>query len=485
MLDLTSYNLSSLEQNIFSVFEDISKIPRGSGNMKGIADYCESFAKKLNLKYIRDNSDNVIIFKDATKGYETNEPIILQGHLDIVCQAEENYSIDFEKDGLKIYRDGDFITAEGTTLGADNGIAVAYIMAILAADNISHPPIEAVFTTNEETGLFGAGALDCSVLKAKKMINLDSEEDDILTVSCAGGQDAIIKLPLYKTTKKGTKLTLSVKGLLGGHSGVEIGKNRTNANILLGELLFKLKEESGCNFNLISLNGGTKPNAIPQNATAEILTDNAELFLHEIDNLKTLYLDDIKNTEPNLYCEVKKEDRREFSCFDNKTTDKAVKLLKDSPYGVIRMSEEIKGLVETSLNLGILSTEKNTVTLHFSIRSNKEASLFELTDKVIALGKKYGCDTTTASFYPAWEYKEISPLRELYKKCYRETTGKDITVLAIHAGLECGLFSNKIPGLDCISVGPYLYDVHTPNEKMNIPSAIKTFRLLLKVLEKC
>ncbi len=483
MLDLTAYQLSPIEQDIFSIFQEISAIPRGSGNMKGIADYCENFAKLYNLKYIRDNSDNVIIFKNASHGYEKAEPIILQGHLDMVCQAEDGLNKDFLNEGLEIYQDGDFIKAKGTTLGADNGIAIAYIMAILSNKNIAHPSIEAIFTTDEETGLIGAGSLDCSVLKSKQMINLDSEEDYNLTVSCAGGQDVILSLPLTKNENEGYKLTLSVKGLLGGHSGVEIGKNRTNANILLGEILFRLKES--CIFNIISLNGGTKPNAITQNAVAEICIQNKDDILKLIENIKNEYRIILNTTEPNFNLEAKTYDFSKYICFDSSSTNLSINLLKESPYGVIKMSEEINGLVETSLNLGILSTEENTLTLHFSLRSNKENSLFNLTDQVKDLGKKYNCHTVETSFYPAWEYKADSPLRELYKKCYRQENSKDINVLAIHAGLECGLFSNKIANLDCISVGPNMHDVHTPNEKLEISSTVKTFKLLLKVLSEC
>ncbi len=483
MLNLTSYSLLPIEQNMFSYFEELTKIPRGSGNMKGVADYCEGFAKRLGLKYNRDQADNIVIFKDGANGLENADPIILQGHLDIVCQAEEGVNIDFENEGLEILREGDFIKAKGTTLGADNGIAIAYIMAILASSDASHPPIEAIFTTDEETGLIGAGKLDCSILKAKKMINLDSETDNSLTVSCAGGQDVILKLPCQKAEKEGFKISLGVKGLLGGHSGVEIDKNRTNANILLGEILYRLKEEA--DFSIISINGGTKPNAIPQSAAAEIITDNPELLLSITEKIKSLYLDKIKACEPDFSIEIKKQDRSVYSVFNTKTTDTAIKLLENSPYGVIKMSEEIEGLVETSLNLGILSTESNALILHFALRSNKEKSLHALTDEVIALGVKYACESKVSSFYPPWEYKKDSHLRELYKKCYLKENGKEINIEAIHAGLECGLFSNKISGLDCISVGPDLFDVHTPNEKLDILSALKTFKLLLKVLAAC
>ncbi|MBQ4119572.1 MAG: aminoacyl-histidine dipeptidase [Clostridia bacterium] len=480
MLDLSPYNLSSIEEKVFYYFSEISNIPRGSGNMEKIADYCEKFSKNLNLKYIRDDADNVVIFKDGANGGENAEPIILQGHLDIVCQATEDTEIDFLKDGLQLLREGDFIKAKGTTLGADNGIAIAYIMAILASSDIKHPPIEAVFTTDEEIGLLGAGALDCSALKAKRMLNLDSETEDILTVSCAGGQDVTLRLPIKKALTRGHKITVNIKGLLGGHSGAAINKGRTNANILLGEILYRLQEKY--DFNIISLKGGTKTNAIPQSAGVELCIQNAKEILNLIKNIETEYCNTIKPIEPDFYIEAKLGDVSEYKAFDNETTANIINLLNELPNGVIKMSEEISGLVETSLNLGILTTEDAKVSLHFALRSNKEASLHGLTDEVLNLGKNYNCESETAGFYPPWEYNPQSPLRELYKTCFNKVFNKEINIEAIHAGLECGVFANKIKGLDCISVGPNLFDVHTPNERLDILSAVKTFNLILKVL---
>lgn len=482
MLDLSDLKLSSTEKRVFDIFCQISKIPRGSGNRKGIAAFCEDFAKSLNLKYIRDNADNVVIFKNGSFGLENAEPIILQGHLDIVCQHTEDKQIDFLTEGLTVLREGDYITADGTTLGADNGIAVAYVLAILESNEIAHPPIEAVLTSDEEIGLLGANDLDTSILKAKRMINLDSETDDVLTVSCAGGEDVVLKLPLGTHTKKGTRLTLSVKGLLGGHSGVEIDKNRTNANLLMGEILRLLDNE--CDIDIISVNGGKKPNAIPDSCTAEICTNNKELALKWLDNADTLILSKIKETEPDAYLECKNNGEGEYTCFNNKTKEALLYLLEKAPNGVIKMSEEIKGLVETSLNLGILETNENTATFHYALRSNKEAKLNELKERVINCGSKVDAKAEASGFYPPWEFNAVSPLRELYKKCYKELFNKEISVEAIHAGLECAVFSATIKGLDCISVGPNMMDVHTPNERLDIHSTVRTFKLLLKVLKE-
>ena len=478
MLDLSSYNLSALELSVFKFFEELSAIPRGSGNMQKIANYCVDFAQKIGLKYISDGFNNVVIFKPATKGFENAEPIILQGHLDIVCQKTSNRQIDFLTDGLEIYRDGDFIKANGTTLGGDNGIAVAYILAILASDNIPHPAIEAVLTTDEEIGLIGAGGLDKSILKASRMINIDSEEDDVLTVSCAGGEDVIMHLPVTRTLKNGFKIALTVGGLLGGHSGVEIDKGRTNANKLMGKILKYLGQRS--DFELISINGGTKPNAIPNSATAVICSNNAENLFANLDIAKELYFTDIKATEPDLYLQIEKGELGNYNCFENKNT--LIDLLNETPNGIIKMSEEIDGLVETSLNLGVLATESGAITAIFALRSNKENALKDLSDRIVAIGKKLGAKTETEGFYPPWEFNPHSPLRELYKQCYFEQNGKQIKVEAIHAGLECAVFSATIKNLDCISIGPNLFDVHTVNERLSISSTVSTFNLLLKVL---
>ncbi len=481
MLDLNSYNLSKTESLVFEHFEELSAIPRGSGNMQKIADYCVDFAKKFDLKYIRDEFNNVVIFKPATKGYENAEPIILQGHLDIVCQKTQDRQIDFLTDSLKIFRDGDFIKADGTTLGGDNGIAVAFILAILSSD-LPHPAIEAVLTTDEEIGLIGATGLNKSILKARKMINIDSEEDDVLTVSCAGGGDVILKLPLKYQNRNGTKITIRIGGLLGGHSGVEIHKGRTNANMLLGKLLGYLNTNS--NFEILSVSGGTKANAIPNASTATICCENSENLLLWIDNFKTLYLDDIKKNEPDAFISVNEGEKGDYDCLDTASKTRVINLLTKTPDGVVKMSEEIEGLVETSLNMGVLSTENDVTTAILALRSNKQASLENLTEQILNIGKTLEAKSETDGFYPPWEYNPNSPLRELYKKCYYEQNGKEIKVEAIHAGLECAVFSANMQNLDCISVGPNLFDVHTVNEKLSISSTISTFNLLLKVLEK-
>lgn len=480
MLDLQDLKLNTIESKVFKYFQNICNIPHGSGNRVPIADFCETFAKSRNLRYIRDNENNVIIFKDGQNGGKNIEPIILQGHLDMVCQASDNKQIDFLTQPITIMRDGDYIKADGTTLGADNGIAVAFILAILDSADLCHPPIEAIFTADEEIGLLGANALDTSVLKSKRMINLDSETEDVLTVSCAGGQDVILKSEYTATTCKGTKITLKISGLLGGHSGVEIDKGRTNANVLMGKILnsFNSKFE----YELISINGGKKPNAIPDSCIAEICTNQKDAVFQSLTDDEQLFFIDIQKNEPNFKIEVYPSDESVYTCFNERAKENIIGLLQNVPDGVIKMSDEIDGLVETSLNLGILSTEQDVVKFHYALRSNKETKLKDLAKQVLNIANEYDTYGDVSGFYPPWEYNPNSPLRELYKECFKETFHKEIKVEAIHAGLECAVFSSTIKGLDCISVGPDMYDVHTPGERLDIQSAVNTFRLLLKVL---
>ena len=466
---------------VFRYFEEISAIPRGSENMTGIAQYCESFAQKHKFSYVRDKADNVVIMKPATQGYENSEPVILQGHLDIVCQKDADKIFDFEKDGIELVTDGNFITANGTTLGADNGIAVALILAILDSDNIPHPPIEAVFTTDEEIGMLGAIELDMSILKGKRMINLDAEEDDSVTVSCAGGSDFKVNIPLLPAEKQGTKITLTVKGLKGGHSGVEIHKGRVNANKLMGEILKALSES--CNFDIISINGGDKSNAIPNRSIIEFLVSEKDSFtklvIDCLESIKARY-----TNEPDLTYSIECGESGSYSVFNEELKQHILHILLNVPDGVIEMSREIEGLVETSTNLGILQTDSDGLMLHFALRSNKNSGLFELEKQLCAFFEKMGVFADTFGHYPPWEYKEDSVLRELYKSVYTDYYGKEPKVEAIHAGLECGVFASQIKDFDCIAIGPDLRDVHTVNEKLSVSSTENLYNLILKILEK-
>lgn len=473
---------NSINKNIFKYFGEISKIPHGSGNMSDIADYCVDFAKRHNLKYYRDEANNVIIYKKASSGYEKASPVILQGHLDMVCQKSLDSNIDFLNDGISLIEDGDFLKAKGTTLGGDNGIAVAMILCILESKELCHPAIEAVFTTDEEIGMLGAVALDVGKLSAKRMINLDSEEDDILTVSCAGGSDFVAKIPVVRKSKNGTTLLITLHALKGGHSGVDINKNRYNADILAADLLKTLQGK--CDFSIISIDGGDKANAIPTTADIKISTKNPIALIDNASKWYDLVYENISADEPDFSVKVKYMGEGDSLVMSDDTQSKIIDYLNSVPNGVIKMSEEIENLVETSLNLGILKTEENSVTSHFAMRSNKDSQLLNLEKEMKIFSAEFTNYIECFGHYPAWEYKADSCLREVYKKCYKQINGMDCKVEAIHAGLECAVFSSRIKGLDCISMGPNLFDVHTVNEKLSVSSAVKTYELLLQILSE-
>lgn len=470
-------------KNVLEYFHQICAIPHGSGNMEKISEFCVQFANKNNLKYVRDTANNVIIYKNGTKGFENSEPIILQGHIDMVCQKTPDKQIDFKNDPIEVYQDGDYLKANGTTLGADNGIAVAMIMTILASKDIPHPAIEAVFTTDEEIGMIGASALDFSLLKSKRMINLDSEEEENLTVSCAGGSDFALNIPKATKEFKGTKIILEIKDLLGGHSGVEIDKGRINANILLGRILNHLKNE--VTFEILTVNGGTKANAITPYAVIEIATENPEFFIQKLEEYKLEISKELKSREPNLKIFATVKGNSCFTVLDEVTKAKLIYILTVTPNGIIEMSKDIENLVETSLNLGVLKTSEECIVLNYALRSNKESALYALEEKMSEFCNYNNCNFEISGRYLPWEYKDNSPLQNLYIKTYEEKLLKKPNVVAIHAGLECAVFSSKIQDIDCISIGPDMFDVHTVNERLSISSAENIFNILCKLLNKC
>lgn len=470
-------------ESVFRYFEKICAIPHGSGNMGPISDYCVRFAQENGLQVLCDKAKNVVIYKPAAKGYENSEPIILQGHLDMVCQKKEESDIDFETDGIECYTDGDFIKAKGTTLGADDGIAVSMIMAVLASKNLSHPPIEAVFTTDEEIGMLGAKELDCTVLKGRRMINLDSEEADILTVSCAGGSDFKLFLPTEKTVVHGTKITLEINDLKGGHSGVDIDKHRINADILAGRILNFAKKMS--DLHIIKLDGGTKGNAIPFSCRAELVSEDPQSFMNITENYISVVKNEISDREESCTISLTARESGTFEVINTASRDKLLYLLLTTPNGVVDMSAQIDGLVETSLNLGILTTQKNGIVMQYALRSNKASSLDFLEDRLTAFASYNGCESQISCRYEPWEFKKDSPLQKLYADAYCERFGHRPQIAAIHAGLECAIFAGEIEGLDCISIGPDMLGVHTVNEKLSISSATEIFELLCDLLEKC
>jgi len=470
-------------KRVLEIFREICAIPHGSGDMERISDYCVSFAKENGLWVYRDDARNVIVKKAGSKGYENSPAVILQGHLDMVCQKEETIAINFETDGITTEILGDELFAKGTTLGADNGIGVAMILAILERGDLFHPPLEAVFTVDEEIGLLGAGKLDFSLLRANKMINLDTENDDVITVSCAGGSTFSMQYPLSREKKTGTEIVISLCGLAGGHTGVEIHKGRVNANLLAGRFLNHMRAEE--DFFLLSLSGGDKDNAIPRSVKIRLLSENAKSFCERAQRYFDVIQKEIRAREPDFSAAIEILSCGEKNVFSPKDTEQIITLLALLPDGVISMSREIENLVETSLNLGILRTEEDRVILSFGLRSNKASALSGLEEKLFAIADLFSCRAKKSGAYPPWEFRPDSPMREVYLSVYREETKKEAKTEAIHAGLECGIFASSLEDLDCISIGPNIFDPHTTGERLSLSSADLVYRLVQKTLEKC
>lgn len=467
---------------VFKYFEEICSIPHGSGDTGKISAYLEDFAKKHSLFCIRDDADNVIIKKDGTCGLESHPAVILQGHTDMVCQKTADSEIDFEKDGLELFTEGDFIRASGTTLGADNGIAVAMIMAVLASDTIAHPPIEAVFTTDEEIGMIGAGKLDVSNLSSKRMVNLDSEEENVLTVSCAGGSD--FKATMVTSRKKvcANPAKIVISGLAGGHSGVEIDKGRVNANILAGRLLSHLAKKN--QLEIVSIDGGDKGNAIPLRCEISLGVSDKNAFSQDFYEYVSLLKEELSARESGLEITCLFQEECELYVLEEEWKNKLIFWLLETPDGIIAMSKEIPALVETSLNLGILKTFEDRIYMQYALRSNKATSLDFLQEKMEHFAMFLGVETEFSGRYEPWEYRKESQLRELYTEVYSEIMGDKPKVEAIHAGLECAVFSASIPGLDCIAIGPDMTGVHTTEERLSISSTEKIFGILCRLLSR-
>ena len=461
-------------ESVFRFFAEISKIPRASGNTGPIADYLMNFAKERGLWAIRDSADNVIIRKKATVGRESSPAVIFQGHTDMVPAWIQGSTFNFEKDALDLYIDGDFLKARGTTLGGDDGIAVAYALAVLDSNDISHPDFEAVFTSDEETGLIGAKAIDPDNIKGRLLVNIDSDAEGIFTAGCAGGLRSDITLPLTRESCSGVIYKVEISGLLGGHSGVEIDKGRTNAIKLLCEIL-----SSAPDIRLIRLAGGNADNAIPSAAYAvlSISDASADIIKAKIDAVCPML-----SGEPGAKIEFTQFCNCKCVPMSKDSTDNVLSLIRNIPTGVVKMSDDIPTLVETSLNIGIAATDEEIFRLSVSIRSAKGEEKTKVAKLVSERAGELGASVREHSAYPAWEYKKESVLRDVMCKVYKECYGKDAEVVIIHAGLECGIFSDKIEGLDCVSIGPDNFDIHTPDERLSISSSIRVWEYLIKVL---
>ncbi len=482
--------LENLEpKNVFHYFEEICQIPHGSGNLDRISGYLEQFAKDRGLFHIRDKANNVIIVKEATTDYENTEPVILQGHMDMVAVKTPGCDIDLQKDALRLKTEGDFVFAEGTSLGGDDGIAVAYILALLDSDDIPHPRIEAVITTDEEVGMDGAVAIDLSMLTAKRMLNIDSEEEGILLTSCAGGLRTDCHLPVTGTDRPADTvcLQLTVSGLMGGHSGTEINKERGNAIKLLGVTLQQLLGR--LELNIVDIAGGEKDNAIPIAAHAVVCVkkDQQKMLEAEAARIAEETKKEYQSKEKNLCISIASCDACEEQMFDNESTGRIAGFLTTMPNGVMAMSADIEGLVETSLNAGVMRYAcgaKKEVVVSLAVRSAIETAKEKLKLQLDTLTKVFGGYTEAYGDYPGWQYNPDSKLRADMIRIYQELFGKEVRVEALHAGLECGVMISKIPGLDCVSFGPDIFDIHTTEERLSISSTARMWDYLLEILKQ-
>lgn len=482
LAELQQLNLSS--QKVFHYFEELCTIPHGSGNTKQISDYLVEFAKEHELEWYQDDYNNVIMIQQATAGYEQAAPIILQGHMDMVCEKESGCEIDFEKDGLQLYVDGDFLKARGTTLGGDDGIAVAYALAILDSPELSHPRLEIVLTVDEEIGMLGAEAIDLSMLKGRRMLNIDSDVEGHFLTSCAGGMTVETSIPVTYLTQKGMSVSVTVAGLEGGHSGSEIDKEHANANIVMGRLLKYLSDrmETG----ICSLRGGLKDNAIPRECTAEllILKEKTEEMRNSLAELEMTLKKEFAASDPDICIRIEEGEVAEKEILSYASMTKVIFYLRNVPNGVQNMSRIMQGLVETSLNAGIMKLTSENFSLVSSVRSSVSSRKEDLKDRLAMLAEFLGGEISVNGDYPAWEYRADSELRDTVCAVYKELFGTQPVFEAIHAGLECGILSGKIPCLDCVSFGPDNYDIHTPKERLSISSTERMWRFLTEFLKK-
>ncbi len=454
-------------EKVFDFFKEFSKIPHGSGNTKQISDYLVNFAKERNLEHYQDEINNVIIIKEAGKGYENAPPVIIQGHMDMVCEKAPDCEKDMSKEGLDIETDGEFMYAKGTTLGGDDGIAVAYALALLDDTENQYPRLEVVITVDEEIGLLGASFIDLSMLKGKIMINIDSEEEGIFTAGCAGGLRTYCKFYILRENNEKDTYKINISGLKGGHSGIDINKNRLNAHKVMGEILSALNDIS-----IVSVDGGNTDNVIPSSCTAIIKAEEVNISTEKY----KLAEPDIKISVEKVSCDVK--------AMDKNSSKKVIDLLNTMPNGVQDMHSDIEGLVKTSLNLGIVKTEDTSLNITFSIRSSSDDDKYFLTNNVKEITKDFGGTSEIHGDYCGWDYKKDSALRSLMCDIYKKQYGKEPVIDIIHAGLECGIISSKIDDLDCISIGPNLYDIHTPGERLDIKSAQRVWGFIKAVLKE-
>lgn len=473
--------LDQLEpKSLFHYFEQLCAIPHGSGNTEAAGAWLASFAAERGLEHWRDEAGNVVIIGKASPGYEEAPTVILQGHMDMVCEKDPDCPLDMEREGLDLAVDGDFVFARGSTLGGDDGVAVAMMLAILDAPALEHPRLECVFTADEEVGMLGAEALDASPLRGRILLNLDSEDEGVFTVSCAGGRLVRCVLPVKREAFPGVALDIVVRGLTGGHSGIEIHRGGANASVLLGRVLASLRRATPA--RVTQVHGGLKDNAIPVLAQAQVVVADAAAAAEVCRDCEAMFRAEYAATDPHI--EVLAAPGEPGTPMDERGSADTVCLLLCQPNGVQAMSAFDPGLVETSLNLGILTTEADCVCAAYCVRSSVESRKELLTERLRSLTERLGGRIETSGDYPGWAFRSDSPLRETMVEVFREQYGREPVISAIHAGLECGLFAGKLPGLDCVSIGPQLEGIHTPRERMSVSSVARTWALVTETLKR-
>ena len=471
---------------LWNFFHDITQIPRPSKKEEKVIAYLKNFAQQQNLGFKTDDAGNVLILKPATTGFENAKTVILQAHMDMVCEKNNEVEFNFDTDAIQYFIDGDFVRAKGTTLGGDNGIGMAMMLAVLASADLKHPAIECLFTVDEETGLTGAFALGNDFMTGKVLINLDSEDDGVIFIGCAGGIDTTATLPYAeeKAPEGYFAFTVAVKGLKGGHSGDDINKGLGNANKILNRYLWTVNKET--DLRISKIDGGNLRNAIPREASATVCVPWSEK--ERVRVLLNYYIADVEkeigDTEPGFVMTLESE-KLPATVIDKKASDALLNALYACPHGVKAMSRDMPGLVETSTNLAsVKMKEKGQILITTSQRSSVESSKYDIANQVESVLLLAGASVTHGDGYPGWKPNVKSEILKIAEQSYSELFNEKASVRAIHAGLECGLFLEKYPYLDMISIGPQMYGVHSPDERLSISSTQKCWKWLVSILEK-
>lgn len=470
-------NIKELEpKEVFQWFYELNQIPRSSGKEKAVSDFLVKFAKDRNLEVYQDEALNVIIKKPGTKGYENSQTVILQGHMDMVCVKTDDSDHDFDNDPIEMIIDGDIIRANKTTLGGDDGIAVAYGLAILDSNDIPHPPIELLITTNEETGMDGAMALTGEHLSGTRLLNIDTEEEGEFLLGCSGGSNIDMSFPIKREAAHGKALKIELSGLKGGHSGSEINRQRLNAIKALARILYPVKNDAV----LASIEGGIKHNAIPSKASAVIVTEEPEKVIKEINKLVADIKVEYKVEDPNFTVNISETEVAET--YAKELSYNLIEFLMCLPDGVQYMSKDIDGLVQTSLNNAIIGEKDGNIVLVTSVRSGSTSSLREILNRLNILAERFGGSAREYAAYPAWQFESDSELKDIAIKTFVEQYGKEPIINSIHAGLECGLLKGILPNTDMLSYGPEIRDAHSPEEHMSISSVQRVWEFTKNLL---